>query len=185
MRAALAAVGVLLVSCAPALAGDPVSEDPLVVSLEIEAERRVSALQVDQLRRDFQLAFARIECPVRLLSLADDASLEPELVLALHVERWRERNTPGGRPIFDPSTGQERPGFKREIEVRFTIRVREPAAEEPLYEKERRVRRSRGTTASLAYDPVILARRDASEWVIRESLRPLCREAKKLHKSRN
>ena len=176
VRRASLPVLLILTPAVPGAAGVPPA-DGRPLRLEVSAREDVSDRQVDALRSAFLVALSTSRCGVRTMR-ADES---PELVARVRIVRWRESQRPGGRNIFDPRTGTTRRGVHREVEVRYTVEVTDPAGEQLLKEKGNHVD-SAETRTNWLWDPrqqaVLAARRGAATQVERW----ICRAAERLER---
>ncbi|RMF75057.1 MAG: hypothetical protein D6738_04720, partial [Acidobacteria bacterium] len=144
-RRRAAAIAVVLGLAWPLLAAE---RTPVVLELKVEAARRVPDRRLDDLARTLRVRLARNECGlvIREPSARDAGPGTPaDLFAVLRVENWRETREPGGRPVFDPSTGGDRPGWEVLTEIDARLTIRRPGRERPLYDRERRASARVGT----------------------------------------
>jgi len=181
------ALALLALAAMPALARDPV---PLKLKLEISAARGVPELERAAVEGAVVSAVAReSSCPV--VFARDEET--PELLARFHVNSWKGSESPGGdqvfdtegryrgrEKVFDPKTGTYSPGYRRDIEVGFTLTLLRPGSDKPLREVTRRIRTSAETKAVVSYDPRAAAQSRAFAEVGAEVANAICKAARKL-----
>ena len=181
------ALALLALAALPVLARDPV---PVKLKLEISASRAVPDIERAAVEGAVVSAVAReSSCPV---VFARDDEI-PDLLARFHVHSWKGSESPGGdhvfdsegryrgrEKVFDPETGTYSPGYRRDIEVGFTLTLLRPGVEKPLREVKRNVRTSAETKAVVTYDPRAAAQSRAFAEVGEEVASAICKAARKL-----
>lgn len=171
MIARVAAVLAAIAGCSfAATAGTPEVER---VALSVRAERRVAELEREEIERAIQVRLARPKCALELVEVEEDSAPATIEAIVL-IERWRERRVPGGRPVFNPNTGRDEPGFSTEVEIRYHFTVKKTNDAKVLYDKEERAKASVGTIDIPSFQPDREARLRALRWVVERVHTRLC-----------
>ncbi len=171
MISRVAAVLAAIAGCSfAATAGTP---EATRVALSVRAERRVAELERDEIERAIQVRLARPKCALELVEVGEDSAPASIEAIVL-IERWRERRVPGGRPVFNPNTGRDEPGFSTEVEIRYHFTLKKTNDAKVLYDKEERAKASVGTIDIPSFQPDREARLRALRWIVERVHTRLC-----------
>jgi hypothetical protein len=151
----------------------PAGEDRLPAQLTVTAVRGVPDLERLMIERETLRRFEARNCGLRLPRPAETPAWRIEVALLY----WREADSPGGEPVFDPKTGGYLPGRRRDIETVYTLRVfREGAPPPPDERPEQHTLRVHAETKPNAiYEPREQASRMLREQLAEEIRRAVCR----------
>jgi hypothetical protein len=181
MRHALArALGLCVVILAAGTASAPADDEPepLSVDLAVERTRGVSEIDREHVARVLGVMIRTTDCRLRPIEKDE----KPRLRVHVELDAWLERSVPGGAPIFDPRTGRNQPGFRREIDIRYRLTIAEPGAEKPRYDRDRRARTQMDSSPNPRFDPSAQARLQAMRSIVEEVEKRVCRVAKRLRR---
>jgi hypothetical protein len=159
----------------PAAAASPQAEDEERVPalLTVTAVRGVPDLERLMIERETLRRFGARNCGLRQPRPQETPVWRIELALLF----WREADSPGGEPVFDPKTGGYLPGRRRDIETVYSLRVYRndtppPADEKP---KQHSLRIYAESKPNASYEPREAASRMLREKVAEEVRRATCR----------
>ncbi len=151
----------------------PAAEDRLPTQLTVTAVRGVPDLERLMIERETLRRFEARNCGLRLPRPAETPVWRIEVALLY----WREADSPGGEPVFDPKSGGYLPGRRRDIEAIYTLRVFREATPPPPDErpKQHTLRVHAESKPNAIYEPREQASRMLREQLAEEIRRVVCR----------
>ncbi len=142
----------------PPLPPPPGAADMPRARLVVEAQGAPDSSRA-AVERELALVLIRDEdCPVVIVDPADDTTpvaLEIRVVVGL----WREKQEPGGAPVWDPMTNREKPGILHRVDAQYDVAV--AAGDDPARRQQKSYRaHTSAATERVPIDPVLRARRE-------------------------
>lgn len=151
----------------------PAGEERVPALLTVAGVRGVPDLERLMLEREILRRFEARNCGLRLPRPEESPTWRIEVQLLF----WRESESPGGEPVFDPKKGTYLPGRRRDIEVVYTLRVYRtaspPPPDAPL--EQQTLRAHAETKPNASYEPREHASRMLRERLAEEVRRAVCR----------
>jgi len=151
----------------------PAREDRAPAELKVTAVRGVPDLERLRVEREILRRLGDSNCRVRRPAPDESATW----IIEVELLEWREMEMPGGEPVFDPRQGRYLPGRRREVEARFTVRVRR-AGEAVDPEEKPKIELARvaaETKPNASWEPREQASRMAREEIADDVRRAVCR----------
>ncbi len=171
MKQLLLALALVASGAVPADA--PAAEERVPAQLTVTAVRGVPDLERLLLEREILRRVEARRCGLRLPRPDETPAWRVEVALLY----WRESESPGGVPVFDPSRGTYLPGRRREIETVYTLRVYRsetpPPPDSPV--KQHTLRVHAESKPNISYEPREQASRMLREQLGEEVSRGVCR----------
>jgi hypothetical protein len=164
-------LAVLATSGLPAVAAAAGERVP--AQLTVTAIRGVPDLERLMLEREILRRFEARNCGLRLPRPEEAPAWRIEVALLF----WRESESPGGVPVFDPKSGTYLPGRRRDIETVYSLRVYRSEAPPPpdVPAKQHTLRVHAETKPTAAYEPREHASRMLREQLAEEVRNGVCR----------
>lgn len=169
----------LCIACVVALLATPAAgaaksgEDRAPAELKVTAVRGVPELERLRVEREILRRISESKCRVRRPAPGE----MPTWRVEVEILEWRELELPGGEPVFDPRQGRYLPGRRREVEARYTVRVRHP--DDPVDPEEKLevelARVAAETKPNASWEPREQASRMAREEIADDVRRAVCR----------
>ena len=180
---------VLLQPCTVLFAGArPEAGRGAAVELRVDARRDVADRDRDAFEDALMLALLTADCPVHAAVEGEKAAMK----VVVQLEKWRERQAPGGVNVYDYQTGKTRRGVQREVEVRYSLRITATGDGSLLRKADSAFVEVAKTSRNPLWDPYVQsverARRKASgeilRWICKAERKARKLKAKKRRKSR-
>ncbi|MDQ7006269.1 MAG: hypothetical protein Q9Q40_03480 [Acidobacteriota bacterium] len=156
--------------------GAPAAPKGTPVDIVVESRRAVADRDRDAFEDALLLALVTSSCPVRPAEPGE----KPALKAVVQLEKWREGQVPGGVNVYDYETGTTRRGVRREVEVRYAVRITATADGRLLRKAESRFVEVASTRKNPLWDPYVQSVERARRKASREILRWICRAQRKL-----
>jgi hypothetical protein len=167
------ALGIAILSAAGTLPFPSAAEERVPALLTVTAARGVPDLERLMLEREILRRIEARNCGLRLPRPDEIPTWRIEVALLF----WRESESPGGVPVFDPQSGTYLPGRRRDIETVYSLRVYRtespPPPDVPPEQHPLRVHAESKPNAS--YEPREHASRMLREQLAEEVRRAVCR----------
>jgi hypothetical protein len=151
----------------------PAAEERLPAQLTVTAVRGVPDLERLMIEREILRRIEARNCGLRLPRPEEAPAWRIEVALLY----WRESESPGGVPVFDPRSGSYLPGRRRDIETVYSLRVYRSESPPPpdVPAKQHPLRVHAETKPTAAYEPREHASRMLREQLAEEVRNGVCR----------
>lgn len=167
------ALVLLLLAPAAAASARAEAEERIPALLTVTAVRGVPDLERLMIERETLRRFGARNCGLRQPRPQETPVWKIELALLF----WREGDSPGGEPVFDPKTGSYLPGRRRDIETVYSLRIYRTDSPPPVDErpKQHSLRVYAESKPNASYEPREQASRQLREKLAEEVRRATCR----------
>lgn len=165
-------LAIALLGTVGALPALPAAEERAPALLTVTAVRGVPDLERLMLEREILRRIEVRNCGLRLPRPEETPTWRIEVALLY----WRESESPGGVPVFDPKSGTYLPGRRRDIETVYSLRVYRSEAPPPpdVPAKQHSLRVHAESKPNASYEPREHASRMLREQLGEEVRRAVC-----------